>query len=186
MAFKVAETSTEKYTDSVHSAVKYDLIGNLGEAAQLMRSTIASILKRMNVGVFSQYKTNPEDFIARAGAFINEQKATAIVEHIAYDPVYEIHSSDIFTAEKPRDDFSKAFEAKHHVYDYVFTDSNIERKFVQELDASTEVAVYAKLPKSFLSRPSRQLQPGLGDCLSGRQGEARLLRRRNQGFDVFP
>ncbi len=148
-AFKVANSSTENYTHSVHSTVKYDLIGNLAEATQLTRSTIASILKRLNVAVFSQYKTNPEDFIARAGTLINEQKATAIVEHIAYDPVSEIHSSDIFTAEKPRDDFSKAFEAKNHVYDYVFTDSNIERKFVQELDASTEVAVYAKLPKSF-------------------------------------
>lgn len=148
-AFKVAESSTEKYTHSVHSAVKYDLIGNLAELTQLTRSTIASILKRLNVAVFSQYKTNPEDFIARAGTLINEQKATAIVEHIAYDPVDDTHSSDIFTAEKPRDDFSKAFEAKHHVYDYVFTDSNIERKFVEELDASTEVAVYAKLPKSF-------------------------------------
>jgi type III restriction enzyme len=148
-AFKVANSSTENYTHSVHSAVKYDLIGNLAEATQLTRSTIASILKRLNVAVFSQYKTNPEDFIARAGTLINEQKATAIVEHIAYDPVDETHSSDIFTAEKPRDDFSKAFEAKHHVYDYVLTDSNIERKFVQELDASTEVAVYAKLPKSF-------------------------------------
>ena len=71
------------------------------------------------------------------------------VQDIAYDPVDETHSSDIFTAEKPKDDFSKAFEAKHHVYDYVFTDSNIERKFVEELDASTEVVVYAKLPKSF-------------------------------------
>lgn len=148
-AFKVSESSTEKYTHSAHSAVKYDLIGNLAELTQLTRSTIASILKRLNVAVFCQYKTNPEDFIAKAGTLINEQKATVIVEHIAYDPVDETHSSDIFTAEKPRDDFSKAFEAKHHVYDYVFTDSNIERKFVQELDASTEVAVYAKLPKSF-------------------------------------
>jgi type III restriction enzyme len=148
-AFKVANSSTENYTHSVHSAVKYDLIGNLAEATQLTRSTIANILKRLNVAVFSQYKTNPEDFIARAGTLINEQKATVIVEHIAYDPVGDTHSSDIFTAEKPRDDFSKAFEAKHHVYDYVFTDSSIERKFVQELDASTEVAVYAKLPKSF-------------------------------------
>lgn len=148
-AFKVAESSTEKYTHSVHSAVKYDLIGNLAELTQLTRSTIAGILKRVNVAVFSQYKTNPEDFIAKAGTLINEQKATAIVEHIAYDPVDDTHSSDIFTAEKPRDDFSKAFEAKHHVYDYVFTDSNTERKFVEELDASTEVAVYAKLPKTF-------------------------------------
>ncbi len=148
-AFKIAESSTEKYNHSVHSAVKYDLIGNLAEDTQLTRSTIASILKEINVAVFSQYKTNPEDFIAKAAMLINEQKATVIVEHIAYDPVGETHNSDIFTAEKPKDDFSKAFEAKHHVYDYVFTDSNIERKFVEELDASTEVVVYAKLPKSF-------------------------------------
>ncbi len=148
-AFKLITSSTENYTHSVHSAVKYDLIGNLAEATHLTRSTIASILKGVNVAVFSQYKTNPEDFIAKAGTLINEQKATAIVEHIAYDPVDETHSSDIFTAEKPKDDFSKAFAAKHHIYDYVFTDSNNERKFVEELDASTEVAVYAKLPKSF-------------------------------------
>ena len=148
-AFKVAESQTENYTDSIRSAVKYDLIGNLAEATQLTRHTIAAILKGINVAVFSQYKTNPEDFIAKAGTLINEQKATAIVEHIAYDPVNETYGSNIFTAEKPRDDFSKAFEAKHHIYDYVFTDSGNERTFVEKLDASTEVVVYAKLPRSF-------------------------------------
>lgn len=148
-AFKVAESQTENYTDSIHSTVKYDLIGNLAEATQLTRTTIAAILKGINVAVFSQYKTNPEDFIAKAGTLINEQKATAIVEHIAYDPVDESYGSNIFAAEKPRDDFSKAFAAKHHIYDYVFTDSGNERTFVEKLDASTEVVVYAKLPKSF-------------------------------------
>ncbi|MBU0525891.1 MAG: DEAD/DEAH box helicase family protein [Gammaproteobacteria bacterium] len=148
-AFKLAQTSTETYTNSVHSAVKYDLLGNLAETTNLTRSTIARILTGLNVAVFSQYKTNPEDFISKAATLINEQKATAIVEHIAYDPVEESHSSDIFTAEKPKDDFSNAFEAKHHIYDYVFTDSANERKFVEQLDASTEVVVYAKLPKSF-------------------------------------
>lgn len=148
-AFKVTQSQTENYNHSVHSAVKYDLIGNLAEATQLTRHTIAAILKGINVAVFSQYKTNPEDFLARAGTLINEQKATAIIEHIAYDPVDETYGSNIFTAEKPRDDFSKAFEAKHHIYDYVFTDSGKERTFVEMLDASTEVVVYAKLPKSF-------------------------------------
>ncbi len=148
-AFKLTVSETENYTDSIHSAVKYDLIGNLAEATQLTRHTIAAILKGINVAVFSQYKTNPEDFIAKAGTLINEQKATAIVEHIAYDPVDETYGSNIFTAEKPRDDFTKAFEAKHHIYDYVFTDSGTERTFVEKLDASTEVIVYAKLPKSF-------------------------------------
>lgn len=148
-AFKLTASETENYTHSVHSAVKYDLIGNLAESTQLTRKTIASILKGINAALFSQYKTNPEDFIAKAGTLINEQKATAIVEHIAYNPVDESYGSNIFTAEKPRNDFSKAFEARNHVYDYVFTDSNTERTFVEQLDASTEVVVYAKLPRSF-------------------------------------
>jgi type III restriction enzyme len=89
-------------TASVHSAVKYDLIGKLAEGTQLTRHTIAAILKGMNVAVFSQYKTNPEDFIAKAGTLINEQKATAIVEHIAYDPVEETYGSTSSPPRNPR------------------------------------------------------------------------------------
>jgi type III restriction enzyme len=148
-AFKISESETEDYRHSIHAAVKYDLIGNIAENTQLTRATVADILRGVSVAVFGQYKTNPEDFFAKASTLINEQKATVIVEHIAYDPVGETHSSAIFTAEKPRDDFSNAFEAKHHIYDYVFTDSKNERSFVEELDASTEVVVYAKLPRSF-------------------------------------
>ena len=33
--------------------------------------------------------------------------------------------------------------------DYVFTDSDGERTFAEDLDAATEVCVYAKLPRSF-------------------------------------
>lgn len=41
---------------------------------------------------------------------------------------------DIFTQDKPKEDFSKAVKANHHIYDYVFTDSKNERDFVRELD----------------------------------------------------
>jgi type III restriction enzyme len=72
-----------------------------------------------------------------------------IIEHLAYDPIEETYDSLIFTAEKNQEDFSKAFKAKNHIYDYVFTDSKGERGFVEELDVSTEVKVYAKLPRGF-------------------------------------
>ncbi len=121
----------------------------IAEETKLTRSTIASILQDISVAVFRQYKTNPEDFILKAARLINEQKATVIVEHLTYDPVDDAHSSDIFTQEKPKEDFSNAMKANRHIYDYVFTDSKNERKFVKELDSSTEVVVYAKLPKSF-------------------------------------
>lgn len=148
-AFKVSKTATETYNDSIKSSIKYDLIGQASENTQLTRRTIASILKQMNVAVFGLYRTNPEDFISKVSELINEQKATTIIEHLSYDPLDEVYDSDIFTAEKPKEDFSKAIPVNQHIYDYVFTDSKTETKFVQELDTSSEVVVYAKLPRGF-------------------------------------
>ena len=149
-AFKLTATETDKHTNSIHSVVKYDLVGKIAEAVQLTRATVASILCGINVAVFAQFKTNPENFIAEASRLINEQKATAIIEHLAYDTVAETHDVDIFTQGQSKQDFSKAGSPlKRHIYDYVITDSKIERDFVKELDTSAEVVVYAKLPKGF-------------------------------------
>ena len=148
-SFKVMESTTDYHRASAHSAVKYDLIGRLAGETQLTRVTVATVLQGINKAVFSQYRTNPEDFMQKAARLMNEQKATVIVEHIAYDPTGDSYDADIFTQEKAKEDFSKAVKANHHIYDYVFTDSKNERDFVKELDASTEVVVYAKLPKGF-------------------------------------
>jgi len=148
-AFSISETETTDHKASVHSAVKYDLIGTIAEKTQLMRGTIAAMLTGVQKLTFDQYKTNPEDFILKAARIINEQKATVIVEHLAYDPIEDRHSVDIFTKEKPKDNFAKAMKVDRHIYDYVFTDSSIEKKFVTELDTGVEVVVYAKLPKTF-------------------------------------
>ena len=148
-SFKVTESTTDFHRASAHSAVKYDLIGRLAGETQLTRATVASVLQGINKAVFSQYRTNPEDFMQKAARLMNEQKATVIVEHIAYDPTGDTHTMDIFTQDKPKEDFSKAVKADHHIYDYVFTDSKNERDFVRELDTSTSVVVYAKLPRGF-------------------------------------
>lgn len=148
-SFKVTESTTDFHRASAHSAVKYDLIGRLAGETQLTRTTVASVLQGINKAVFSQYRTNPEDFMQKAARLMNEQKATVIVEHIAYDPTGDTHTMDIFTQDKPKEDFSKAVKADHHIYDYVFTDSKNERDFVRELDTSTAVVVYAKLPRGF-------------------------------------
>ncbi len=147
-AFVARQNQTDYLVTTASSAVKYDVIGKLTESTQLTRRTIAAILRGINAAVFGQFKTNPEDFLLKAGTIINEQKATVIVEHLAYNPLDETHSIDIFTQEK-KEDLSKGFKAARHIYDYVFTDSANERTFVGELDASAEVVVYAKLPRSF-------------------------------------
>lgn len=91
---------------------------------------------------------NPEDFLRVAARLVNEQKATVIVEHLAYSATDETYGINIFT-QQPKQDLSKGVKANHHIYDYVFTDSQIERDFLEKLDAGTDIEVYAKLPKSF-------------------------------------
>ena len=148
--FKVEETATE-YGDSIHSRVRYDLLGKEAENAQLTRQTAANILQGVQPAVFQQFRQNPEHFIAEASRLITEQKAAMVIERLAYDEVDERYDVDIFTANQTGQDFSRATQKlKNHVYDYAITDSEIERRFVAELDTSSEVGVYAKLPRGFL------------------------------------
>ncbi|HNO74981.1 MAG TPA: DEAD/DEAH box helicase family protein [Nitrosomonas mobilis] len=148
--FELRETGTE-YGTSVHSMVTYDLLGKIAENTQLTRKTIAEVLSGVQTAVFKQFKQNPEHFIAESSRLINEQKATIIIERLSYDNIAETHDIDIFTAGQSKQDFTRASEKlKNHIYDYCVTDSKVERKFVEELDTSTEVVVYVKLPRGFL------------------------------------
>lgn len=143
--------STTERGGSVHSLVKYDLLGKIAENTELTRKTAAEILTGIQASVFEQFKENPEHFIAEASRIIAEQKATMVIERLAYDGLAERYDVDIFTANQTGQDFSKASaKLKRHVYDYVVTDSEIERKFADELDTASEVVVYAKLPRGFL------------------------------------
>lgn len=148
--FKVQETKTE-YGGSIHSVVRYDLLGKIAEATQLTRKTIAEILQGIQAAVFDQFKHNPEHFIAEASRLIIEQKATMVIQQLLYDEVDQCYDAAIFTVNQVGQDFSRATgKLNKHVYDYAIVDSKIERDFVQELDTSLDVVVYAKLPRGFL------------------------------------
>lgn len=147
-AFHLEATQTARLKSSVHSAVPYDLIGKLAEATKLTRATVGAILTRIKPSVYELYKVNPEDFLRVVARLINEQKATIIVEHLTYNATEESYSVDIFT-QQAKQDLSKGMKVNHHIYDYVFTDSDTERKFAELLDSGTEIEVYAKLPRIF-------------------------------------
>ena len=76
-----------------------------------------------------------------------EQKATVIVEHLTYDPLDQRYDSSIFTENQTAQDLSRAGEKlKKSVYEYVVTDSKVERSFVEKLDVSDEVVVLPLVP----------------------------------------
>jgi len=125
--FTVTSTTTE-HGASIHSLVKYDLVGKVAENTQLTRDTAATILGRIEPVVFEQFTKNPEHFISEASRIIAEQKAAMVIERLAYDEVEERYDVDIFTAAQTGQDFSRATaKLKNHVYDYAITDSEPPR-----------------------------------------------------------
>jgi type III restriction enzyme len=149
-SFKNARTRSDTITSFASDSVTYDLIGKVREKTQLTRKTVATILRQINPLKFELFKVNPEEFIKKVSNIINEQKSTMIVQHVSYNKTEEApFDSEIFTQEKSKAEFLKAFKAKKNVQDYVFEDSKGERKFAEELDNADEVVVYAKLPRGF-------------------------------------
>lgn len=96
----IKETSASYGTQtriSVNSSVKYDLVGKLVEETKLTRKDIIAILRGIQKPVFEQFKDNPEEFIIKAAALINDEKATAIIQHITYDVLDERYGTEVFT-----------------------------------------------------------------------------------------
>lgn len=148
LEFGDTRSQSRTLTDVCTSTVKYDLVGDIAKGANLTRRTVVQILKGINESKLYLFKNNPEEFIRKVISIIREQKSTMIVEAIQYNMTEDKYDSDIFTV-KSKMDFDKAYEAKKHITDYVFSDSKGERNFAHDLDEASEVVVYAKLPRSF-------------------------------------
>lgn len=133
-----------------NNSVKYDLVGKIVSETGLTRKAVVDILVGIDKTVFDQFAYNPEEFIIKASGLINDEKATAIVQHIAYNMLDERYSTDIFTEPtiKGRLDVN-VMKALRHLYDHILYDSTNERNFAEDLDTNTSVAVYVKLPDSF-------------------------------------
>lgn len=149
-AFIQRETQTEYVHGAATSKIKYDLIGKLMDETKLTRKTTVAIMKGIRQAKFMLFQKNPEEFILRASRLINEQKATTIIESITYDVINDTFDTDVFTKNTLKGQLGQnAIAVEKHIYDYVVTDSKIERAFAKELDTSKEVNIYAKLPRGF-------------------------------------
>lgn len=151
-AFSKSKSSTYDSSKQIRvgSSVKYDLIGKLVGETGLTRKAVVAILTGIEKPVFEQFKFNPEEFIIKAAALINDEKATAIIQHITYNVLDEHYDTDIFTEPTIKGKLgTNAMKAQRHLYDHIVYDSTNERDFAADLDTNTDVAVYVKLPDSF-------------------------------------
>lgn len=160
-SFVKEKSSSYDVCAATSSNVKYDLVGKLVDETGLTRKAIIAILQGIQPLVFAQFKDNPEEFISKAASLINDEKATAIIEHITYDVLDERYGVDVFTEPTIKGKLGvNAMKAKKHLYDHIVYDSTNERNFATDLDTYDDVAVYVKLPDGFyISTPVGRYNP---------------------------
>lgn len=160
-SFVKEESASYGNVVATSSNVKYDLIGKLVDETGLTRKAVIQILQGIQPATFNQFKNNPEEFIIKVAAFINDEKATAIIEHITYDVMDDKYGTDVFTAPTIKGRLGvNAMKAKKHLYNHIVYDSTNELTFATELDTNTNVAVYVKLPDGFyISTPVGHYNP---------------------------
>ena len=151
--FESTRSETKTLQRSAIGQIPYDLVGKIAAGTMLTRKTVASILSGISLKKFYGFKSNPEEFITKAIRLIEDVKSDLVIDAVEYHEIEGRYEDEIFESKKAPQNFEKAFRAKKHIQDYVFTDGfadkSEERRFAEDLDKAQEVCVYAKLPRTY-------------------------------------
>ena len=126
-----------------------DILTVLQDRTQLTRRSIHRILvgsRRLN-----DFKRNPQQFIKLAAQAINRCKRQALVGGIKYRRIGDesFFAQELFEQEELTGYLRNMLEAGKSVYEKVVWESDTEARFADQLEKSTLVKLYAKLPGWF-------------------------------------
>ncbi|MGV9077548.1 MULTISPECIES: hypothetical protein [Lactococcus] len=134
-----------------------DIITFLQNETSLTRKTIVAILQSVNN--LDSFKNNPLSYMNQAAKIINAIKNQLIVDGIEYTRTSDEYEQTLFSTETlnaylgEKGNSVKVDESKQKtVYDYVVTDSSIEKDFARKAEMDDNVKFYIKLPDWFKIR----------------------------------
>lgn len=154
----VDETNEGNVRVATRGAYKLpDIITFLQNETNLTRKTIVTILKSVNN--LDNFKNNPLSYMNQAAKIINAIKNQLIVDGIEYTRIDDEYEQTLFTTETLNAYFGengnsvKVDTTKNKtLYDYVVTDSSVERDFAKKAELDDNVKFYIKLPDWFKIR----------------------------------
>ena len=127
-----------------------DVLTELQDRTQLTRRSIHHILSAS--GRLADFKRNPQQFIDLAAQAINRCKRLALVDGVKYQRLGDeyYYAQELFGQEELTGYLKNMIsDTTKSVYDQVVYDSDIEKSFADQMENSTEVKMYAKLPGWF-------------------------------------
>lgn len=127
-----------------------DLLTYIQSKVELTRSTIFSILKQSKR--LGELPVNPQQFMDAVVKEIRQVLHRMIVDGIKYEKLDEI-SYEVSELRKDEEKImfqrDRIIPTKKSVYDYITYDSNIEKKFAEDLENLQDIKYFIKLPTWF-------------------------------------
>jgi len=125
-----------------------DLLTYLQCETELTRSTLAEILIRS--GRLDEVVANPQQFLSQAVAAIRQTQQALMVSGIQYESIGgQEYEMQLFEDEELNGYISRLVDVEHSIYDVIEYDSEVERRFAEELDHREDIKLFIKLPQWF-------------------------------------
>lgn len=125
-----------------------DIINYLQRETELTRKTIVEIL--VQSGKLEEFAINPQKFMDSVASILKRELHRLMIDGIKYERIADQEwSMRLFEDEEILGYLNNRLEVKKSVYDAVVYDSEIERKFAEELDRREDIKLFVKLPGWF-------------------------------------
>jgi type III restriction enzyme len=133
-----------------HAAIP-DILGYIQNKTKLTKHTILEIIKVS--GRVEDIFINPQQFMDSTSFEIKRVLEDLMLDGIKYEKIagdfWEMKQFENEDLESYLDDLVKVSDQDKTLYDYVLTDSNIEKQFARDLETREDVKFYFKLPYWF-------------------------------------
>ena len=143
------QETRSNYLRLKYSGVLPDIIAYLQKETELTRRTLVNILTKS--GRLEEFAINPQKFMDAVGSIISRELHRIMIDGIKYERIAEQEwSMRLFEDEEILSYLSTRLEVKKSVYDAVVYDSEVERKFAEDLDRREDIKLFVKLPRWFV------------------------------------
>lgn len=133
-----------------YTGILPDILAYLQKETELTRATLVSILSGCNR--IAEFAINPQKFMDSVASIINRELHKLMIAGIKYEKLTTGQvewSMQLFKEEELKDYFEQCLAVQKSVFNTVIYDSEVERRFAEELDNREDIKLFVKLPAFF-------------------------------------
>lgn len=158
-----------------------DLLGELQNRTDLPRKALAHML--IQSGRLDEASINPAAFVDSCAVIINAGKRLVMVKGIRYEKLDECYfAQQLFVPEEDVNDERMVAVTKSPVDHIIFDSETVEKRLALDLEGSTAIRVFAKLPKAFrIVTPLGTYNPDWAIVRDTEDGQAVYLVSESKG-----